>query len=210
MHSTVLVTVPQDLMIFIINSLNTSLKTLFHFFSTSLITSGQLELSLNFGSKQTLIAIPKPDKDHSDPNSYRPIALTSCVCKTMERMVNNRLVYYLESNHIITQLQSGFRKQRNTTDQLVRFETWIREGLANREHVVEVFFDPEKAYDTTWKYDILSDLFWVGLRGYIPIFISKLLEHRLFRVRVGSTLSDQFPQEAGVPQGSILSVHCSV
>ena len=43
-----------------------------------------------------VIPIPKPGKDHSDPNNYRPIALTSCICKTMERMVNNRLVFYLE------------------------------------------------------------------------------------------------------------------
>ena len=43
-----------------------------------------------------VVPIPKPEKDRSDPNNYCPIALTSCLCKTMERMVNNRLVYYLE------------------------------------------------------------------------------------------------------------------
>jgi len=92
----------------------------------------------------TVIAIPKPDKDHTDPNSYRPIALTSCVCKTMERMVNNRLVYYLEANGLISNIQSGFRKRRSTTDQLVRLETWIREGLVNKEHEVAVFFTSKK------------------------------------------------------------------
>ena len=35
-----------------------------------------------------VIPIPKPGKDSSDPNNYRPIALTSCLCKTLERMVN--------------------------------------------------------------------------------------------------------------------------
>jgi len=124
----------------------------------------------------------------------------------MERMVNGRLVFYLESNNLISDLQSGFRKQRWTTDQFVRLETWVREGLANREHVAAILFDLEKAYDTTWKYGILVDLFKAGLRGCLPIFISKFLENRHFRVRVGSTLSDQFNQETGVPQGSILSV----
>ena len=33
-----------------------------------------------------VIPIPKPGKDHSDPGNFRPIALTSCLCKTMERM----------------------------------------------------------------------------------------------------------------------------
>jgi ribonuclease HI len=64
----------------------------------------------------------------------------------------------------------------------------------------------EKAYDTSWKYGILSDLFKAGLRGNLPIFIAKFLENRTFQVRVGATYSDSFVQEAGVPQGSILSV----
>ena len=35
----------------------------------------------------------KPGKDHSEPSSYRHIALISCVCKTMERIINARRVY---------------------------------------------------------------------------------------------------------------------
>ena len=44
----------------------------------------------------TIIPIPKPGKDNTNPNNYRPIALTSCICKTLERMINERLVWYLE------------------------------------------------------------------------------------------------------------------
>ena len=73
-----------------------------------------------------VVPIPKLGKDTSDPPNYRPIALTSCVCKVMERMVNNRLVWYLERNKIITPTQSGFRKSRSTTDQLVRLESFVR------------------------------------------------------------------------------------
>ena len=75
-----------------------------------------------------------------------------------------------------------------------------------KEHVVAVFFDLEKAYDTTWRYGILCDLHSMGLRGNLPVFISKFLEDRTFRVRLGSTYSDSFDLENGVPQGSVLSV----
>ena len=89
----------------------------------------------------TIIPIAKPGKDSKDPNNYCPIALTSCVCKTMERMINDRLVWYLESSSLITEAQSGFRKTRSTMDHLVRFETFVREGFLNGEHVVSIFFD---------------------------------------------------------------------
>lgn len=134
------------------------------------------------------------------------MALTSCVCKTFERLVNDRLVWYLENNSLLTEYQSGFRKQRSTIDQLLRLESFVREAFIKREHVVAVFFDLEKAYDTTWKFGILRDLHEAGLRGRMPILISNFLANRNFRVRLGSCLSDRFDQEMGVPQGSILSV----
>ena len=48
-----------------------------------------------------IISIPKPGKDNFNPLNYRPIALTSCICKTVERMVNERLVWYLEKNGLL-------------------------------------------------------------------------------------------------------------
>ena len=38
-----------------------------------------------------IIPIPKPGKDNTDPSNYRSIALTSCLCKTLERMIDTRL-----------------------------------------------------------------------------------------------------------------------
>ena len=155
--------------------------------------------------KAIIIPIPKPNKDHTEATNYRPIALTSCLCKTMERMINSRLVWFLESNQLITKFQAGFRKNNCTNDHLVRLETFIRNGFIKNEHVTAIFFDLEKAYDTTWKYGILKDLYNLGLKGRLPSFISNFLSNRSFNVRVGNTLSDTFEQEQGVPQGSILS-----
>ena len=110
----------------------------------------QLQLNLNdiwetgnvpkSWKEATIIPIPKPGKDNMNPNNCRPIALTSCICKTLERMINERLVWYLEKNNIITEFQSGFRHQRSTNDHLVRLETFIREAFIKKEHLVAVFF----------------------------------------------------------------------
>ena len=152
-----------------------------------------------------IIPIAKPGKDSKDPNNYRPIALTSCLCKTMERMVNTRLNWFLESNDKLAKQQCGFRKGHSTTDHLVRFEAFIREAFAEKKHVVAVFFDLEKAYDTTWRKGILKNLHEMGVRGRLAAFVEGFLEHRTFAVRAGSVLSDFYEQEMGVPQGSILS-----
>ena len=154
----------------------------------------------------TIIPIPKPGKDNTDPSNYRPIALTSCLCKTLERMINTHLIWFLESNGLITNFQCGFRSKRSTVDHLVRLETFVREAFIKKEHLTAVFFDLEKAYDTTWKYGIMRDLNDFGLKGRLPNFIDNFLSNRCFKVRVGTTLSDLQGQEEGVPQGSILSV----
>ena len=154
----------------------------------------------------TVIPIQKHGKDNTDPINYRPIALTSCLCKSLERMINNRLTWFLESNDLLTEFQCGFRNKRGTIDHLVRLETFIRDAFIKKEHLTAVFFDLEKAYDTTWKHGIIRDLHELGLKGRLPNFIINFLSNRHFKVRVGSTLSDLQDQEEGVPQGSILSV----
>jgi hypothetical protein len=75
-------------------------------------------------SEAIIIPIRIPEKDHSNPENYRQIALTSCLCKTFERMVHHRLHWYLEMNHLLSELQSGFHRGRSTTDQLVRHESF--------------------------------------------------------------------------------------
>ena len=81
-----------------------------------------------------------------------------------------------------------------------------RETFIKREHLVAVYFDLEKAYDTTWRCGVMKDLHEAGLRGKMPIFITIFLINRKFLVWIGGTLSEIYNQEEGVPQGSILDV----
>ena len=67
----------------------------------------------------------------------------------MERMVITRLLPVLESLHALSDSQFGFRKHRSTTDPLIRLYHDIREAFHGGRKVLGVFFDLEKAYDTT-------------------------------------------------------------
>ena len=69
-----------------------------------------------------IIPIAKQGKDATIPTNYRPIALTSVICKTMERMINRRLTDYFDMNKSLTNIQCGGRTKRSTIDHLVRLE----------------------------------------------------------------------------------------
>ena len=154
----------------------------------------------------TVLPFSKPGKDRFLATSYRPIALTSCLSKLMEKMVNARLVWYLERQGTLSPAQCGFRRMHSTTNVLVRLESSICEAFASKHHHITVFFDLEKAYDTTWRFGILKILHECGLRGEMPLFIKAFLARRFFKVKVGSELSEMKCQEEGVPQGCVLSV----
>ena len=84
-------------------------------------------------------------------------------------------------------------------------ETFVCDAFIKKEHVVAVFFDLEKVYDTIWRYGILKDIHKLVLRGRLPTFVEEFLADRTIQVRVGSFLSDEYDQEQGVPQGGVLS-----
>ncbi|GFN81057.1 RNA-directed DNA polymerase from mobile element jockey [Plakobranchus ocellatus] len=79
----------------------------------------------------SVVPIPKPGKDPSYPSNHRPIALTSCLCKTRERMVIDRLVHVLESGNLLS--KCGFRKDHSTLDHLVGLETFIKKAFARKK-----------------------------------------------------------------------------
>ena len=91
-------------------------------------------------------------------------------------------------------------------DRVVRLETSIQEAIIQKQPLVTIFFDLEKAYETIWRNGIMTDLYNMELKGRLPNFIKAFLLDRKFWVRIGSTLSNIQNQEEGIPQGSILSV----
>ena len=152
-----------------------------------------------------VIPLPKVEADKSKPESYRPIALTSVMCKLFERLIVNRLEWFLEGSSSINPLQSGFRKQRCTIDHVVRLQDDIHKSLHNKENTLAVFLDFSKAFDMVWSQGLLNEISLHGVNGRMLRWISDFLTGRTIRVAVGGNISNCFEMQNGTPQGSILS-----
>ena len=149
--------------------------------------------------------ILKSNKDPSQIKSYRPIAITSTICKLMEKIIANRLMWYLENNNLLNINQSGFRTNHSTMDQIVRLQTDISRSFKDNEMTVAIFLDFEKAFDMVWTDGILLKLCKLNVSGNMYYWIKNFLSNRSAQVNIGDACSKSFFPDNGTPQGSILS-----
>ena len=147
----------------------------------------------------------KPKKDASNPNSYRPIALTSTLCKVMEGMITNRLQWFMEKHNLFNPDQAGFRKGRCTVDHIMRLQNDVQAALNHGHLTVGVFLDFSKAFDMMWKGGVMEKLTRIEIGGKIFNWIDDFLSDRTFQVQIGDQLSDTLQMDNGTPQGSRLS-----
>jgi len=93
-----------------------------------------------------IMPILKPLKDPSLPSSYRPISLLNTVSKILEKILNNRLSWYLESNECLSESQYGCRKKHSTLMALADLDAQIYEAHNHNAHLFSIFFDMENAF----------------------------------------------------------------
>ena len=123
----------------------------------------------------------------------------------MERLITNRLTWYLESNNLINEDQTGFRKNRTTADQIMRSTNDITNAMNNNEYGTGIFIDLKKAYDMLWTNGILVNMEHMKITGRMYWWVKEFLSNRTFQVRVGDKLSTTYQLENGTPQGSVIS-----
>ena len=164
--------------------------------------SGKLPLSWK---NAVIKPILKKGKPADETKSYRPIFLTSCLGKICERMVNERLYWWLESNKLLDPHQAGFRARQRTDDQLFRLTQKVIDGFHKKENTTAIFVDLQEAYDRVWRKGLLYKMQDLGIHGNLYSWIKNFLCERNIQTKINNAISSKETLEEGLPQGSSLS-----
>lgn len=142
--------------------------------------------------------------DKYSPDNYRPISLLGIFSKLLEKIMNKRLMQYLESNNLLSNFQFGFRHNKSTNDATHLLTTKIASYLDRNLSCIGIFIDLAKAFDTISTTVLLKKLEKSGIRGSTLDWFRSYLTDRRQCVRVGNYQSSVKHIRFGVPQGSIL------
>ena len=155
----------------------------------------------------TIIPLLKAGKPASRLDSFRPVSLTSCVVKVMERMIAERIYHMAESRGWFSKIQAGFRKGRNCVDQILRLVQAIDDGFQAKpmKRSVMALLDLSKAYDRVWREKLLMNMITKGVPLPFIRWIAAFLTNRRARVRYNNSTGRSRELKQGLPQGSVLA-----
>ena len=159
-------------------------------------------LPVNWKRGNITAVYKKGPKDQ--PLNYRPISLTSILCKLLEKIIRKRIVDHLETNNIFTVHQHGFRSRRSCLTALLEYFEAISKLLDDGIPVDAIYLDCQKAFDTVPTKRLLKKVEAMGIKGKVLAWIREFLTGREQRVVLRGASSDWVDVLSGVPQGSVL------
>ena len=139
-----------------------------------------------------------------DLGNYRPVSTLPIFGKLFEKVIYSRLYSFATSQSIINENQFGFRESHSTSHAVNHSVSIIQECLGRKQHVLGIFIDLSKAFDTIDHTTLLVKLSRYGIRGVAGSLIESYLSIRTQFTEVLNEKSESLTIQYGVPQGSVL------
>ena len=139
-----------------------------------------------------------------DVGNYRPVSTLPIFGKIFEKVMYSRIYNFALSQGIIDKNQFGFRKSHSTCHAVNYSVRIIEESLRKKNHILGIFIDLSKAFDTIDHSTLLTKLERYGIRGNANSLIKSYLSNGTQHIEVLGEKSDPLMIKYGVPQGSVL------
>ena len=136
--------------------------------------------------------------------NYRPISLTSVLCKILESIIREHLVDHMLINGLFTEKQYGFISGRSAALQLLRVLDEWSEALDNGDAIDAIYMDFQKAFDTVPHRRLLRKVKAYGFVTNIVDWLADFLTGRTQVVNIKGESSEAKHIKSGIPQGSVL------
>ena len=136
--------------------------------------------------------------------NYRPVSLTSVICKLLERLIKDHMVDFLVKHKLLNSSQHGFLKARSCLTNMLCFLEEITKWIDVGSPVDIIYLDFQKAFDKVPHQRLLLKLKAHGIGDSITDWIEQWLTDRRQRVVVDGEVSNWKSVLSGVPQGSVL------
>ncbi len=183
--------------------LKTCSEQLAHIFSQIFNRSLELCEVPSCFKRSTIIPVPKKPKI-TGLNDYRPVALTSVVMKSFERLV---LAYLKDiTGPLLDPLQFAYRANRSVDDAVNMGLHFILQYLDRPWTDVRILFvDVSSAFNTIIPNLLLPKLTRLSVPTSVCLWITSFLTDRQQLVRLGKFSSSTRTISTGAPQGCVLS-----
>ena len=142
--------------------------------------------------------------DKSTASNYRPISLTSVVCKIMEHILFRHMMLHMDDHNILTKFQHGFREGHSCESQLIIALQDFARNLDKGCQTDCILLDFSKAFDRVAHERLLSKLAYYGIKGELLSWLRAWLTNRNQTVVVEGEKSKPTRVKSGVPQGTVL------
>ncbi len=136
--------------------------------------------------------------------NYRPVSLTSIVCKICKRVVRDQIMFHFLSEKLLVDEQHGFVPFRSCTTNLVETIDFISNALNKKEAVDMLLLDYKNAFDRIEHEKLIMKIEAYGVTGQPLAWICDFLKDRRQIVVLGNSESEWVKVKSGVPQGNVL------
>ena len=147
----------------------------------------------------SVVPVFKNVGERSTAKNYCPVSLLSVVSKVFEKLVNNRIVDYLEKCGLFSDFQYGFRSCRSTADLLTVVSDRIARFFNRSGATQAVALDISKAFDRVWNAGLLHRLRSYGISGQMFSLISSFLSNRRLQVVLNGKSSQEYREFLKAP-----------